>query len=109
MIADVPNLLRQENSPELQFVPVNEFALKKNNSIRLKLFNDACPECMRFYYIPDGKSDWLINRENYIFYPANLAIILHGHLPDEPKSTTSKAFIRHNFLLARIKTNQIYG
>ena len=83
MIADVPNLLRQENSPELQFVPGNEFALKKHNSIRLKSFKDAWPKCMRFYYIPDGKFGWLINRENYIFYPANLTIILHGHLPGE--------------------------
>ena len=94
MIADVPILLRQENSHELQFVPVNEFELKKNNSIRLKSFNDACPECMRFYYIPDGKSDWLVNRENYIFYPGSLAIILRGHSPGEALKDTF--FFRSN-------------
>lgn len=72
-------LLRQENSPELQkFVHINEFALKKNNSIRLNSFNDACSECLRFYYILDGKFDWRINNENYTLYPTDLAIILPG-------------------------------
>ena len=72
-------LLRQENSPELQqFVHINEFALKKNNSIRLNSFNDACSECLRFYYILDGKFDWVINGESYTLYPTDLAIILPG-------------------------------
>jgi AraC-like DNA-binding protein len=72
-------LLRHENSPELQqFQHINEFALKKNNSIRLNSFNDACPECLRLYYILDGKFDWVINSENYTLYPADLAIILPG-------------------------------
>ena len=105
MIADVLILLRHVNSPELQFEPVNEFALKKNNPIRLKSLNDACPECLRFYYIPDGKSGWLINNENYFFYPANLTIILPGHLPNESHFTTSKRLILLNFLLDRIKPN----
>ena len=71
--------LLQENSPELrQFVHINEFALKKNNSIRLNSFNSACSVCLRFYYILDGKYNWVINGENYTLYPTDLAIILPG-------------------------------
>ena len=71
--------LLQENSPELrQFVHINEFALKKNNSIRLNSFDNACSVCLRFYYILDGKFDWVINGEYYTLYPTDLAIILPG-------------------------------
>lgn len=72
-------LLRYENSPELQqFAQINEFALKKNNLIRLNSFNDTCSECLRFYYVLDGKFDWVVNNENYTLYPTDLAIILPG-------------------------------
>ncbi|MGZ5222391.1 MAG: AraC family transcriptional regulator, partial [Chitinophagaceae bacterium] len=67
------------HSPELrQFAHINEFALKKNNSIRLNSFNNVCSVCLRFYYILDGKFDWVINGENYTLYPTDLAIILPG-------------------------------
>ena len=69
--------LLQENSPELrQFAHINEFALKKNNSIRLNSFNNVCSVCLRFYYILEGKFDWVINGEHYTLYPNDLAIIL---------------------------------
>lgn len=71
--------LRHENSSELkQFVHINEFAFKKNNSIRLNTFNNACSQHLRFYYILDGKFDWIINKELYTLYPTDLAIILPG-------------------------------
>jgi AraC-like DNA-binding protein len=70
-------LLRKENSPELQsFTHIEEFALKKNNSIRLNSFNEAYSQHLRFYYIVDGKFDWLINDETYTLYPTDLAVIL---------------------------------
>jgi AraC-like DNA-binding protein len=59
-------------------VHIKEFALKKNNSIQLNSFNDPCSEYLRFYYILDGKFDWVINRESYTLYPTDLAIILPG-------------------------------
>ena len=71
--------LEQENSPELRpFVHINEFALKKNNSIRLNSFNNASSVCLRFYYILEGKFDWVINGECYTLFPTDLAIILPG-------------------------------
>jgi len=72
-------LLEQENSPELRpFVQINEFALKKNNSIRLNSFNNVSSECLRLYYILEGKFDWVINGECFTLYPTDLAIILPG-------------------------------
>jgi AraC-like DNA-binding protein len=72
-------LLRHENSPELlQFEQIHEFALKKNSSIRLNSFNNTCSEHLRFYYIIDGKFDWVINNENHTLFPTDLAIVLPG-------------------------------
>jgi len=72
-------LLRQDHSPELEpFVHIHEFAQKKNNSIRLNSFNEPNSECLRFYYILDGKFDWVINNEQYTLYPTDMAIILPG-------------------------------
>jgi AraC-like DNA-binding protein len=71
--------LRHENCSELrQFVHISEFALKKNNSIRLNSFSNVSSKCLRLYYIVDGKFDWVINGECYTLYPNDLAIILPG-------------------------------
>jgi AraC-like DNA-binding protein len=72
-------VLRHENSRELQeFVHIEEFALKKNSSISLNSFNEPSSQYLRFYYILDGKFDWVINGEHYILYPGDLAMILPG-------------------------------
>jgi len=72
-------VLRHENSAELkQFVHINEFALKKNNSIRLNSFDETCSEYLRFYYILDGKFEWVVNRESFTLFPTDLAVILPG-------------------------------
>jgi len=89
MIADRLIQLRQGNSPGLQqFVPKNKWALKKNNAIRSNLFNDACRECQCLYDIPDGKPGCVINCEDYISCPANLARTLPG------KSLLTNCYIR---------------
>lgn len=72
-------LLQKMNSPELQlFEHIYEFALKKNISIKLNSFKDTCSECLRIYYILDGKFDWVINGENNTLYPNDLIMILPG-------------------------------
>jgi len=72
-------LLRQEESAELTpFAQIHEFALKKNNSISLNSFNDPLSQCLRFFYIQDGKFEWLINKENCSLYPTDLAMVLPG-------------------------------
>ncbi len=72
-------VLRHETAHELQkFVHIDEFAFKKNNAISLNSFNAPCSEHLRFYYIIDGKFDWIINNERFTLYPTDLALILPG-------------------------------
>jgi AraC-like DNA-binding protein len=72
-------LLRNDHSPELEhFVHIHEFAQKKNNSINLNSFTDACSNYLRIYYILDGKFDWIINNKSYTLYPNDLGVILPG-------------------------------
>jgi AraC-like DNA-binding protein len=72
-------VLRHENSRELQkFGHIEEFALKKNSSISLNSFNEPCSDYLRFYYILDGKFDWVIDGEQYTLYPTDIAVILPG-------------------------------
>lgn len=79
MIADVPLLLLHVDSHGLQqLVPGNELALKMHHSKRLNSFNDTCTVCLNVNNTACGKPGWFINRKNFIFYPANLLIILPG-------------------------------
>ncbi|MEI9943823.1 MAG: AraC family transcriptional regulator [Chitinophagaceae bacterium] len=72
-------LLQQGNSKELQlFSHIAEFAFKRNNSIRLNSFNTASSDCIRFFYVIEGKFEWVIQHQHYILYPSDLAIILPG-------------------------------
>ena len=72
-------LLRQGGSTELQFFShILEFALKRNTSIQLNSFNASPADCIRFYYVIDGKFDWFIQQEHYTLFPTDLAIILPG-------------------------------
>jgi len=71
--------LLQDSSKELQPFPhIQEFVFKRNNSIRLNSFHETCSDCLRFYYITDGKFDWVIGGESYSLYPNDIAIVLPG-------------------------------
>ena len=71
--------LQQGHSKELQlFEHIAEFALKKNNTIQLNSFPTAATECLRIYYIMDGKFNWIINQQHHILYPGDVALILPG-------------------------------
>ncbi len=72
-------ILQQANSPELKYFPhIDEFALKKVNSISLDSFSNVISECFRLYYIMEGKFEWIINGEHHVLYPTDLAVILPG-------------------------------
>lgn len=72
-------VLRHGGARELQqFVHIDEFALKKNNAISLNSFNNPCSDYLRFFYILDGKFDWVIDDQNHTLYPTDLAMILPG-------------------------------
>ncbi len=60
------------------FPHVIEFALKKINSIQFDSFKKGTSKFLRFYYVIDGRFDWIINDERHILYPSDFAIILPG-------------------------------
>ena len=72
-------ILQQGPSKELQpFSHIKEFALKKNNSIQLNSLYATASDCLRIYYIVEGKFEWIINDQHHILYPGDLAFILPG-------------------------------
>jgi AraC-like DNA-binding protein len=72
-------LLQQDSSKEIHLFPhISEFALKRNNSIRLNSFDTSLSDCIRFYYVLEGKFEWTIQQQQYTLYPTDLAIILPG-------------------------------
>lgn len=62
---------------ELHVFPhIIEFALKKISTIQFDSLKKGCSDCIRFYYVIDGRFDWTINEQHHILYPGDLAIIL---------------------------------
>ena len=60
------------------FPHIIEFALKKINTIQFDSLKKESSEFLRFYYVIDGRFNWIINGEHHILYPEDLAIILPG-------------------------------
>jgi AraC-like DNA-binding protein len=60
------------------FPHIIEFALKKNSTIQFNTLKKETSEFLRFYYVLEGRFDWIIEEEHHILYPGDLAIILPG-------------------------------
>jgi AraC-like DNA-binding protein len=72
--------LLQGRSKELQsFAHIIEFAIKRNNAVQLNSFNEAAANCIRIYYVIEGKFEWTINDHDHILYPGDLVLIKPGH------------------------------
>jgi AraC-like DNA-binding protein len=72
-------LLQQGKSAELRLFPhLLEVGVKKNGAIQLNAMPTTATECLRIYYIIEGKFEWRINHQPYVFYPGDVAIILPG-------------------------------
>ena len=72
--------LRKE-SKELQLFPhINEFGSKKINTILFNSLKKESSKSLRFYYVVDGKYEWIIDQQHYILYPGDLAIISPGQV-----------------------------
>jgi AraC-like DNA-binding protein len=71
-------LLKKECKELHAFPHIIEFALKKINTIQFDSFKKECSGCLRFYYIADGRFDWLIEEQHHVLYPGDLAIVLPG-------------------------------
>jgi AraC-like DNA-binding protein len=60
------------------FPHIIEFAFKKNTTVQFNSLKKETTEFLRFYYVLEGRFDWVIEEEHHILYPGDLAIILPG-------------------------------
>src|SRR5438045_9170737 len=69
--------LQQGLSGELQLFPhITELGAKKNQAIHLNSFPQSTSECIRIYYVNEGKFEWRVNDESYILYPGDVSLIM---------------------------------
>ncbi len=72
-------ILQKGYSEELQlFDHILEFAIKKNNAIQLNSLHEDVTNCIRIYYIFEGKFEWRINGQHHILYPGDFVLIQPG-------------------------------
>jgi len=70
-------LLCQKKAPELRLFPhITEIGVIKNSAIRLNGFLNIVAGGLKIYYVQEGKFEWTINRQPFILYPGDVAIIL---------------------------------
>ena len=70
-------VFQQGLSGELQLFPhIIELGAKKNQVIHLNSFPQTTSECIRIYYINEGKFEWRANNEPYILYPGDVSLIM---------------------------------
>jgi len=60
------------------FPHIIEFASKKINTIQFDSLKKVRSDYFRFYYVIDGRFDWIIDDQHHILYPGDLAVILPG-------------------------------
>ena len=72
-------VLQHGRSPELELFPhIVELGARKNSSIQLNSLPAASTECIRIYYVVEGKFEWQIHQQQYMLYPGDVALILPG-------------------------------
>ncbi|MGV3764676.1 MAG: AraC family transcriptional regulator [Chitinophagaceae bacterium] len=72
-------VLRQHIAPELKLFPhILEIGVVKNSAIHLHGFPCAAENCLRFYFIQDGKFEWKIEGRNYTLFPGDVALVQPG-------------------------------
>jgi AraC-like DNA-binding protein len=72
-------VLQYGKSNELLLFPhILEVGLKKNGAILFNTFLTTVTEGLRIYYIIEGRFQWCINHQPYVFYPGDVAVVLPG-------------------------------
>lgn len=71
-------VLKKECKELHAFPHIIEFAFKKNNTIQFNSLKKETATFLRFYYVIDGRFDWMIEGQHFILFPGDLAIILPG-------------------------------
>jgi len=88
-------VFRQGCSRELQLFPhIIELGIKKNSCIQLNSLQESVTESLRIYCITEGKFEWLINHQQCVLYPGDVAMILPGH-----KLASEKGFLEIGSLM----------
>ncbi|MGZ5220949.1 MAG: AraC family transcriptional regulator, partial [Chitinophagaceae bacterium] len=70
--------LKKECKELHAFPHIVEFAFKKISTIQFDSLKKETLPILRFYYVVDGRFDWMIEDHHHILYPGDLAIILPG-------------------------------
>lgn len=70
--------LKKECKELHAFPHIIELAFKKNNTIQFGSLKKEAFGFLRFYYVIDGRFDWMIEDQHHILYPGDLAVILPG-------------------------------
>ena len=70
--------LKKECNELHAFPHIIEFASKKINTVQFDSFKKERSQFIRFYYVIDGRFDWMIDEQHHILYPGDLAIVLPG-------------------------------
>lgn len=70
--------LKKECKELHAFPHIIEFASKKINTIQFDSLKKEVSEFLRFYYVIDGRFDWMIEEKHYVLYPGDLAVVLPG-------------------------------
>jgi AraC-like DNA-binding protein len=71
-------VLKKECKELHAFPHIIEFAIKKINTIQFDSLKKEVFDFLRFYYVIDGRFEWIIDKRRYVLYPGDLAIILPG-------------------------------
>lgn len=72
-------VLQHGQSAELRLFPhLLEVGIRKNGSIQFNTFHITATEGIRIYYVIEGKHEWCIAHQSYVFYPGDVAVILPG-------------------------------
>ena len=72
-------VLQHGRSAELRLFPhIPEVGIKKNGSIQLNTFRTTATECLRIYFIMEGRFEWHIGQQPFVLYPGDTAFILPG-------------------------------
>jgi len=70
--------LKKECKELHAFPHIIEFASKKISTIQFGSLKKETVNFLRFYYVIDGRFDWVIEDKHYILYPGDFAVILPG-------------------------------
>jgi AraC-like DNA-binding protein len=73
-----PYFLKKDCKELHAFPHIIEFALKKISTIQFGSLKKEASDYIRFYYVIDGRFNWIIEDQHHILYPGDLTIILPG-------------------------------